>query len=186
MSLIKSVSGKYKLNETLNDRDVQILGLVCTVDLFPVPLVVKSPSKSEGKRRMQSRAHNQSSYISSASSSSRLPLDRQQPLDLAPPDPHSSYRHFGEASTVTPSPTLSTSSRSGYNPQPHAVSNLASDIVHYVNNHPIRETSKVTAALVGATFVQPSIIDYQGAKAILFVFAVCFPIPSNYQVELLI
>ncbi|KAG6875949.1 hypothetical protein C0993_006621 [Termitomyces sp. T159_Od127] len=172
------------LGRNLNNRDVQVLGLVCTVDLFQVPSVVKSFSKSEGKRRMQSKAHNQSSHTPSDPSSSRLPLDRQQPPDLASPDPHSVNRPFGEAATVIPSPTLSTSSsHSGYHPQPHTVPNLDSDITHRINKHPIQESSKMTAALVGATFVQPSVIDYQGKKAILFVFAVCFQIPPNHKLN---
>ncbi|KAG6878817.1 hypothetical protein C0992_007472 [Termitomyces sp. T32_za158] len=176
--------------EISNYEEVQVLGLVCTVDLFPVPSIVKSPSKSEGKRRMQSKAHNQSSHTPSAPSSSRLPLDRQRPLDIASPDPCSPNRPFGEAATVTPSPTLSTSSsHSGYRPPhpPHTAPSLASDIVHYVNNHPVQESSKMTTALVGATFVQPSVIDYRCKKAILFVFAVCslilFNSESKYRSE---
>jgi len=30
----------------------------------------------------------------------------------------------------------------------------------------------MTQALVGATFIQPAIVDYQGSKAIVFAFAV--------------
>ncbi len=48
-----------------------------------------------------------------------------------------------------------------------------SDVVYHLEGFPITENSKQTQALVGATFVQPSIIDYQGKKAIVFVFAVC-------------
>ncbi|KNZ79114.1 hypothetical protein J132_01162 [Termitomyces sp. J132] len=92
---VRDVGTEHELeSEIPNYEDVQILGLLCTVDLFPVPFVSKSPSKSE-----------------------------------------------------------------------------ASETVHYVNNHPIEESSKATSALVGATFVQPSVIDYEGKKAILFVFA---------------
>lgn len=49
----------------------------------------------------------------------------------------------------------------------------AHDIVHYLNGIPITESSKQTQSLVGATFVQPVVMDYQGSKAIIFVFAVC-------------
>jgi hypothetical protein len=49
-----------------------------------------------------------------------------------------------------------------------------SDIIHTVNDFPIIERSKKTHALVGATFVQPSIVEYQGKKSIMFVFAVSF------------
>ncbi|KAG6889588.1 hypothetical protein C0995_016396 [Termitomyces sp. Mi166 len=158
--------------EIPNYENVQILGLVCTVDLFPIPSLVQSPSKSEGKRKAQSKASGQSFHAPSASrpSSSRLSSERQQPVAFASPGLYSHNRSFDDA--MIPSPTLSTSSsHSGYRPEPHMVPNLASDIVHHVNNYPVKESSKVTSALVGATFVQPSIIDYQGKKAILFVFA---------------
>ncbi|KAG5335862.1 hypothetical protein C0989_012693 [Termitomyces sp. Mn162] len=161
---------KIKLKVASFNRDVQILGLLCTVDLFPVPFVSKSPSKSEGKRRMQSKAPNRPSHIPSATPSSCLSLDKQQPLALASPDSYHPNRSFDEP--LLSSPTLSTSSSlSEYGPQLHTIPNPASETVHYVNNHPIEESSKATSALVGATFVQPSVIDYEGKKAILFVFA---------------
>lgn len=47
-----------------------------------------------------------------------------------------------------------------------------SEAVHYVGDFPIKESSKMTQALVGATFIQPAIVDYQGSKAIVFAFAV--------------
>jgi len=48
------------------------------------------------------------------------------------------------------------------------------EIVHYVDNHPIAEGTKVTGALVGATVIQPNLVEYQGKKALVFVFAVRF------------
>jgi hypothetical protein len=51
-------------------------------------------------------------------------------------------------------------------------SHSPSDVVHRFGNYPITESSKQTQALVGATFVQPSLVDYQGNKSIVFVFAV--------------
>ena len=53
-------------------------------------------------------------------------------------------------------------------------SHSPSDVVHRFGNYPITESSKQTQALVGATFVQPALVDYQGAKSIVFVFAVRF------------
>ena len=47
-----------------------------------------------------------------------------------------------------------------------------SDAIHYVGDFPIKESSKMTQALVGATFIQPAIVDYHGSKAIVFAFAV--------------
>jgi hypothetical protein len=48
----------------------------------------------------------------------------------------------------------------------------ASGVVHHVDGFPIRENSKMTHALVGATFVEPVAIDWQGQKSLMFVFAV--------------
>ena len=47
-----------------------------------------------------------------------------------------------------------------------------SGVVHHVDGFPIRESSKMTHALVGATFVEPVAIDWQGQKSLMFVFAV--------------
>jgi len=51
-------------------------------------------------------------------------------------------------------------------------SHSSSDVVHRFGNYPVTESSKQTQALVGATFVQPALVDYQGTKSIVFVFAV--------------
>ena len=48
----------------------------------------------------------------------------------------------------------------------------APDIVYRLDGFPIAESSKQTTALVGATFVQPVVMEYRGKKGIMFVFAV--------------
>jgi hypothetical protein len=58
---------------------------------------------------------------------------------------------------------------SGYLP----ASGTSSDVVSHIGGYPITESSKQTQALVGATFVQPANVDYQGKKSLMFVFAVC-------------
>ena len=60
----------------------------------------------------------------------------------------------------------------------------ASDVIRYLDGLPITEGSKMTHALVGATFVQPAIVEYQGKKAIMFVFAVSFESVISPQVRL--
>lgn len=57
------------------------------------------------------------------------------------------------------------------------------DVIHYVGNHVITESSKETSSLVGATFVQPAIVDYEGKKTIMFVFSVRTS-PLNIKVPL--
>jgi len=47
-----------------------------------------------------------------------------------------------------------------------------SDIVLRIGNHLVTESSKLTPALVGERFVEPTLIDYKGKKCLIFVFGV--------------
>jgi len=47
-----------------------------------------------------------------------------------------------------------------------------SDIVLRIGNHLVTESSKLTPALVGERFVEPTLIDYKGKKCLVFVFGV--------------
>lgn len=114
------------------DSELQIVGFLCTVDLFPV-IDNETPS-----------GFHISQYDHEKSSSS------------------SSSSHY---SPTTPSCVPSTS-------QTPRVASDKNDIVHWVGNVPITESSKVTDALVGATFVQPMFIDLDSDKALIFVFPV--------------
>lgn len=51
--------------------------------------------------------------------------------------------------------------------------------VHRVGGYAVIENSKLTSALVGATFVQPSTVEYQGNKSLVFVFAVSSHLPCT-------
>lgn len=55
---------------------------------------------------------------------------------------------------------------------PNDQSPLDPDIIAYMGDFPIRESSKRTMDLVGGTFVQSSGLEYQGRKALMFVFSV--------------
>ncbi|KAE9406539.1 hypothetical protein BT96DRAFT_810687 [Gymnopus androsaceus JB14] len=121
------VIGDNRLRE-LEHGEIQILGLLCTVDLFPV-IDPDSPGTRSGHKR---------SYSTSSSSTTTS----------------NGY-----------SPTTSYSSRSTTNG-----SGAPNDVIHWVGNIPITESSKVTDALVGATFVQPQFIDLESKKALIFVF----------------
>lgn len=48
------------------------------------------------------------------------------------------------------------------------------DIVLRIGNHLVTESSKLTPALVGERFVEPTLIDYKGRKCLVFVFGVRF------------
>ena len=103
----------------------------------------------------------------SSSSSTHSPTIQQhhyhQPLSSSP----SGYRFVSDTKIPSGSKTPA-SHYSGYILPSHS----PSDVVHRFGNYPITESSKQTQALVGATFVQPALVDYQGAKSIVFVFAV--------------
>ena len=119
----------------------------------------------------------QSSFSSASPASSSSPTHSptiQQHHYHQPHSSPSSYRFVTD--TKTPSTSSSSGSKapashySGYILPSHS----PSDVVHRFGNYPITESSKQTQALVGATFVQPSLVDYQGNKSIVFVFAVRF------------
>lgn len=156
---------------TDNHSEIEVLGLVCTVDLFPVPDQV--PTTVHRGVREKMRPHStpatnatfarplnptyspepkQYAFIPSqmypVSQGSEM-VNSDEPPQCSPPHPASKY----------PLPTP---------PAP-------SDIVYRVGESLVSESSKMTQALVGATFVQPSCVDYQGKKTLMFVFSVRLP-----------
>lgn len=122
--------------EIKNYDEIQTIGLMSTVDLFPVP-----------NESWTSRSPTQTSFSSSS------------------PTLSNGNENFMFSSPQTSSPTAAQSQASTPN------SPSSNDIIHYVGNHAITESSKVTSSLVGATFVQPAIVDYEGKKTIIFVFS---------------
>lgn len=117
--------------EITNYDEVQNVGLICTVDLFPIP-----GQGSEGRDEGHSS--------SSGSSTPARSFDGRYGSDSLPPP--SIISAFDDDTDAT-------------------------EVVHYVNNFPVVEGTKVTGALVGQTVVQPNIVEYQGQKALVFVFA---------------
>jgi hypothetical protein len=51
-------------------------------------------------------------------------------------------------------------------------SEIPADAVRQIGNHIITESSKLTPALIGEKFAEPTLVDYQGKKALVFVFGV--------------
>ncbi|KAF9224844.1 hypothetical protein BS17DRAFT_751767 [Gyrodon lividus] len=143
--------------EIHNYSDIHTLGLLCSVDLFPVPTVVYDGSApAQGHEQPQSHV----SY--------HHPLETLR-APLYHPQPHD-YHHLSNLATgqlppltVPPRPVA-----------PHATQAPASScqpILTYFRDHSITEDMKCTTALSGATFIQPAIIEYQGKKALVFAFA---------------
>lgn len=127
--------------------DVQSLGLLCNVDLFPVPAQPDSSSES--------------------GSLTRLHHPHQLPPVVEPIRPPSGSHPLPSILSTDQLPPLSSSSRvpvSGTK-LPH--------LPPYAHFDPfqISENMKYTMALSGATFVQPACIDYEGKRALVFPFA---------------
>ncbi|KAH9477943.1 putative velvet family sexual development regulator [Psilocybe cubensis] len=116
------------------------IGLICTVDLFPVPRpgessinhTLENPTLSEGTFGFDSP-----SLMQSSSNDSRIMYGL----------------HHG----------------SDYRADP-GVPSHADEVLHYINGYPITERSKQTQALAGNTFVQPILAEYGGRDSLLFVF----------------
>ena len=146
------------------------------MDLFPVAVEPPSPGHvtSDDPYKEIPAAPPQPFFSSASptSSSSTLSPGHQNEQHQPQYSPQG-YRFVSDAQL--PSPSRSSGSRgpashySGYILPSHS----SSDVVHRFGHYPITESSKQTQALVGATFVQPALVDYQGTKSIVFVFAVC-------------
>ena len=177
---------------------MQSLGLVCTVDLFPVYRQEDGGGSLSSSRKDPGASRRHSSGSSNQPYSSSVPQ--------YPPQPHQQQSFtFVHDSTQTPSSSVVVTSSIVPQPplrqisattsatvpppqlqQPQApisssylqspISSFApstpSDVVWKVDNHIVTESSKMTHALVGATFVQPANVEYQGRKSLMFVFAV--------------
>lgn len=129
--------------EVCDYDEIDMLGLLCTVDLFPVHDCGRaSPSNTP------------------PSKTSHLAQDHGSATQGKVDD----YTFATVPGTKSP---LSVPR----NTQSQMSSSSAEEIIHYVGDFPVRESSKITHALVGATFVQPASVEFQGEKCIMFVFA---------------
>ena len=145
-------------------RDIQMQGLICTVDLFPVPDSF-APSQSYDPQ----------------ATSSNLPLF--SPLSTSPTQSSSfeelsPFRSIHDVDPIA-SAQLQNQSADDY-PNDIFPYSVSSEILHHLGNFPVTEGTKRTQALAGATFVQAVRLEHQGKKAILFPFSVraLFPFQS--------
>ncbi|KAF9492693.1 hypothetical protein BDN71DRAFT_1396416 [Pleurotus eryngii] len=135
-----TVGNEQREEEVPDYEQVHNHGLVCTVDLFPVPGAEKAPNATSS----------QSSSSASSYSTRRPHLE----------DGARSTEYF-------PAPFPASQGNTPASPHPSR-SIGASDTVHHIDGFPINEGSKQTHALVGATFVQPASVEYQGRKCLVF------------------
>ncbi|KAF9448437.1 hypothetical protein P691DRAFT_775400 [Macrolepiota fuliginosa MF-IS2] len=125
--------------EEINYEDVQTHGLLCTVDLFPVPAKTSKDSPPS--------------------------ITTSHPRTSKTIQTNDGFVHFNP-SGPTSIPSLTSSPP--YRPQAYG----PSDIVHYYDGiYPLLESSKTTHSLVGATFVQPVLVEITGQKCVVFVFS---------------
>ncbi|KAG9313768.1 velvet factor-domain-containing protein [Chiua virens] len=127
--------------------EVNTLGLLCNVDLYPVPTTTRHPSHSS------SHFHHYQRHPSPESSHAE-PLYR----------PHSNLASI----QLPPLPTRPALPQPSHHQRPPTPDQR---VITYYWDQPIMEDMNCTTALSGATFIQLAIIEYQGRKALVFPFA---------------
>jgi hypothetical protein len=137
-------------------RQLQNIGFMCMLDLFPVPDSVYqqrlhasgTPSPPESLREPGHQGNQQGYqftyfplhlYTSPSSSRTQIPFQLQSMLPRHPKE-----------------------------------SEIPRDVIHRVESHLVTESSKMTLAVVGDRVVEPALVDYKGRKAFIFMFGVSF------------
>jgi len=147
------------LTSCIYDRDVLNVGLMCTVDLFPVPETVYQPGSPGSK--------------SSAGPSYQPSHGGDYPLTYYPLHPYMSAGASTSTQAMTPPFQIP---RRQLVLAPLHPAEIPADAVRQIGDHIITESSKLTPALIGEKFAEPTLVDYQGKKALVFVFGVSFNI----------
>ncbi|KAI0634009.1 velvet factor [Trametes polyzona] len=133
------------------------LGLVCHVDLFPVPLLEESDTQPE---------HTSPSAAILPPMYQLYDAARPAPTAFLPGPAIGPYQ-------APPSQYGLTSDRAGWPPvTTDAQGHLDPDIVAFFGDYPIRESSRCTTMLWGSTFTQAEIIEYNGKRVPMFVYSV--------------
>ena len=140
-------------------RDVLNVGLMCTVDLFPVPETVYQPGSPGSKP--------------SAGPSYQASHGSDYPLTYYPLHPYMNASASSSTQAMTPPFQMP---RRQLVLAPLHPTEIPADAVRQIGDHIITESSKLTPALIGEKFAEPTLVDYQGKKALVFVFGVSFNI----------
>jgi hypothetical protein len=175
-------------------REIHNMGLICHVDLFPVP--GDSDDSVDSKRR-QDPAQSSPSRASTSTMSPTpySPNTQQYPYTYPAPQPPAPFSPgvSPQGAPLGNMPSVHSNNMSPqqqaqaqdhpYPPQPPSNPTRPEEIVHYFKGtHVITEGSKQTESLAGTTFVQAANLDYKGNKVLMFVFAVCIfpslPLPA--------
>ncbi|KXN85322.1 hypothetical protein AN958_11422 [Leucoagaricus sp. SymC.cos] len=148
--------------EVGNYEEIKNIGILCGVDLFPVP----------------DKIFDDQIPVPSC----MPPPQASSPFELnyaAPNNPtENAYTYFPLYPFTTPSTEGGGAPRVSPFQIPRRQPMLGqlneadppTDIVLRIGNHLVTESSKLTPALVGEKFVEPTLIDYKGRKCLVFVF----------------
>ena len=161
------------------------MGLICHVDLFPVPSNDSPDAAADPKRRTDPTQTSPSrASTSTLSPTSYSPAAAQQyPYTYPAPQPPGSYPSAVQPPPPPPPPPQPPAPMhpshippQAQEPQyaiPNPGATRPEEIVYYFKNtYPVTEGSKQTEALAGTTFVQAANLDYKGNKVLMFVFSV--------------
>jgi hypothetical protein len=173
------------------------MGLICHVDLFPVPLGdsdVSADSKRRQDQAQTSPSHASTSTLSPAPYSpggQPYPYTYPAPQPPAPFSPGVSQQSAPlgnvppvHGNNMSPQPQAQTPEHQYPPPQPPSNPTRPEEIVHYFKGtHAITEGSKQTDALAGTTFVQAANLDHRGNKVLMFVFAVSLFPPQPHSLR---
>ena len=134
---------------------------MCTVDLFPVPEYIY-----ESQSLIQASPQSSHTYQDTGSG------DRQSRYSLTyfPVHPHTSPSLGVDEVQASVAPFQIPRRQPMLRHLHH--SEFLNDAVFRMGNHLITESSKLTPALVGERCVEPTLVDYKGRKALVFVFGV--------------
>ncbi|KAF8263473.1 hypothetical protein EI94DRAFT_1740872 [Lactarius quietus] len=145
--------------EVENYDEINNMGLICHVDLFPVP-PSDSPDGSGDPKRQQGSLQYPYTYPAPQPPGTYPPGVQQQ--QGAPLMPSNHVNHLPQQQHVP--------EQQQYQAPSHAT--RPDEIVHYFKGtHPIIEGTKQTESLAGTTFVQAANLDYKGNKVLMFVFS---------------
>ncbi|KJA28986.1 hypothetical protein HYPSUDRAFT_128126 [Hypholoma sublateritium FD-334 SS-4] len=167
LRLFEPPDGAGQWERELLYENVLNVGLMCTVDLFPVPEDMYGASSPASLASPRSPPYPSPPYIDALQSSGYAPM--RSPLTYYPLHPYTSLDASGSGQvegSLSPFDIPRRQPMLGYLHH----TDRPSDTVHQVGNHLITESSKLTPALVGERFTEPTLVDYQGRKALIFVF----------------
>lgn len=141
---------------------------MCSVDLFPMPdsayeAQSSTPSQSPPSASPSSYRHDSPAGQPEASSSSP-----SSTLTYFPLHPYTSFDINGPQTPISPFQIPRRQLMLGHlHP-----SSMPPDVVHQRGTHLVTESSKLTPALVGEKYVEPTFVEFEGRNLLVFVFCV--------------